>query len=99
MKMQELGISEPDEQEGELLPEPVPAERFLPTREVQGERKARRRNRRLNFLLILSWLLFLASVAFIAGHYALPYAQSMGWLPEALTAYVPQTAGSPFPWP
>ena len=99
MKDLELGIPEPEPEEGEELQEPVPAERFLPTREVQEQRKARRRTGWLNFLLVFAWVLFLASVAFVVGHYALPYAQSMGWLPEALADYIPRTAGSPFPWP
>ena len=99
MKQQALGIVEPEAQEEQQLPDPVQAERFVPTRELQDARKARRRSRRLNFLLFISWVLFLASVAFIVGHYALPYVHTMGWLPEALADYIPQTTGSPFPWP
>ena len=92
-----VAVPEPVRQEPKKSAE-VPAKMPALTREEQEEKKARRRCRWLNFLLIVSVMVFLASVAFIVGHYALPYAQAMGWLPEALTDYIPQTPGSPFPW-
>ena len=92
-----VAVPEPVRQEPKKSAE-VPAKMPALTREEQEEKKARRCRRWLNFLLIVSVMVFLASVAFIVGHYALPYAQAMGWLPEALTDYIPQTPGSPFPW-
>lgn len=102
--LQEMGIPQPVQESVPVSPEeevpvPEPAERFLPTREVQEQRKARRRSGWLNFLLVLSWIVFVGSMAFIVAHYALPYAQTMGWIPQALADYIPRTAGSPFPWP